>query len=77
LHEVADDCSASWKLEASTLHENLGFRLWKNLRFPVAKKFVVSNRLICNGGMSSGEDLEIKDFIDVYGDGNYLRWGNM
>jgi hypothetical protein len=40
-------------------------------------KLGVSNRLSCDGGMILGRDLEIVDFVDVFGDGNNFRWGRM
>jgi hypothetical protein len=39
------------------------FPLDKNFRFLVGTKLGVSNRLSCNGGKSSGRDLEITDFV--------------
>jgi hypothetical protein len=57
--------------------ENLGFPLWNNLGFPVSTKLGVSSRLSCSGGMSSGRDLEIENFVDVVKDDNELKWGRM
>jgi hypothetical protein len=48
-----------------------------NLGFPVGTKLGVSNKLGCNRGTSSSEDLEIKYFVDVFEDENDLRWWGM
>ena len=52
---------------------NLRFPLDKNLGFLAGTKLGASNRLSCNGGKSSGRDLEIVDFVYVVKDGNDLR----
>ena len=64
-----NDCSANWKLGVSTSHGNLGF--------PVNMKLKVSNRLSFDVGMSSEQDLEIADFVDVVEDENKLTWERM
>ena len=75
--QVANDCCVSWKLGVSTSQGSMGFPLWKHLGFPFGTKLGFSNKISRNGGMHSGRDLEIIDFVDVVEDENDLRWGRM
>jgi hypothetical protein len=52
--------------------ETWSFRFDRILGFLVDMKLGVSSRLNCNGGTSSGRDLEITDFVDVFKDDDDL-----